>query len=1079
MPPSSYDGAGSGDTPVPPPLVGLSHNKITYAHNNVHSGAIKSNGANFNHLASQSLLSHHTLVALTHTLTLASPPQQQMSHQCTDILVRQPQDTPISADPLSYGPGPQTTHLLPQASTYLTHQSVTQKSPFPVITYPEGLSARDLTFSAPVRPNLGSGITGEAALALVLKQPQYASAHGKNISIASHFDMFLLHDKPCQPVARASNRPPQNCQRHGYSNSNSKPDISQAENDSNSACSKSHVLVLQSLVPSQALDGSQALAQAAFAALAAYMARPCYLAQYLAPQYQPSKSLVPHHNLQNVQQHLQSPNLPNLLFRGLSNQAIQQGISQSCKNTTHEIPQELLRDLLGLPYLSQQAVLLTTTMASETAFAPHKQVLSHSVTHPMAIRPESNTISSSMSSETLSDKRTIFDDLQLDKSAKAVFRRLLKEVLDVSAYNFYGFLVRVLQECKAHVPLDEFYRVLFTENGQLVLQAKAPSETDKIDQRAPEDATVDYMFVLHKILEIFKEPKKSINEIPGGNFARTKLGGVNYHELLRSFLALKIIRDALIVSDGRAKDCSTTPRLTVYKVYYILCQKLFLLYLQVFQAPAEQRLILGPSKLGKLIKVVYPELKAKRLGPRGRSKYHYMGLNISTDLVSEEISALCAHDMAELTQMFRTYRRDLKGSTSASVPLVIPPKPAQGSSNTTALSLGGRLFLFRGLTGTFLETQAAFSPPSSFIRATCMFPVSQLLPVFCFNNPHSSRDSQSWFYKIRHESSDSLRKLGLDMSSFSEEFEQGTALARSQEWLMDHILVLIDTLARQPHFSRNHYLLLFLYVLVWVFPVMLCLDISKSEVFVFHLRANIHNLVLCFEEKRVGTASCVSAAHLKAFVGILNKILNLDDVANSLFKVKRAPAVIDDMFEDIAGLVRALPDDASTSVLERLFSSALVDCLNAYRFVPMMERGAASEAQVIALVNSVAERMKHSIVHGLQDLVKKVDSVQEIYEECGDSRKTRFEYLRLCLLFCHESCFDELLVERFTVPIVNSYLSLTSNQIMKYIFRTQNKRALSVLNATFRHWWVVLSFLQEYCGVVLETVGIHHSLKDE
>jgi regulatory factor X len=61
-----------------------------------------------------------------------------------------------------------------------------------------------------------------------------------------------------------------------------------------------------------------------------------------------------------------------------------------------------------------------------------------------------------------------------------------------------------------------------------------------------------------------------------------------------------------------------TPRNRVYARYVSLC--------------ANERLKpLNPASFGKLVRAVYPEIKTRRLGVRGQSKYHYCGIKLRDD----------------------------------------------------------------------------------------------------------------------------------------------------------------------------------------------------------------------------------------------------------------------------------------------------------------------------------------------------------------------------------------------------------------------------------------------------------------
>lgn len=61
-----------------------------------------------------------------------------------------------------------------------------------------------------------------------------------------------------------------------------------------------------------------------------------------------------------------------------------------------------------------------------------------------------------------------------------------------------------------------------------------------------------------------------------------------------------------------------TPRNRVYARYVSLC--------------ANERLKpLNPASFGKLVRAVYPDIKTRRLGVRGQSKYHYCGIRLRDD----------------------------------------------------------------------------------------------------------------------------------------------------------------------------------------------------------------------------------------------------------------------------------------------------------------------------------------------------------------------------------------------------------------------------------------------------------------
>ena len=65
-------------------------------------------------------------------------------------------------------------------------------------------------------------------------------------------------------------------------------------------------------------------------------------------------------------------------------------------------------------------------------------------------------------------------------------------------------------------------------------------------------------------------------------------------------------------------NAGATPRNRVYARYVSLCA-------------AERLKPLNPASFGKLVRAVYPDIKTRRLGIRGQSKYHYCGIKLRDD----------------------------------------------------------------------------------------------------------------------------------------------------------------------------------------------------------------------------------------------------------------------------------------------------------------------------------------------------------------------------------------------------------------------------------------------------------------
>jgi regulatory factor X len=66
------------------------------------------------------------------------------------------------------------------------------------------------------------------------------------------------------------------------------------------------------------------------------------------------------------------------------------------------------------------------------------------------------------------------------------------------------------------------------------------------------------------------------------------------------------------------KGKGSVPRGRVYSQYVQRCT-------------TERVTVLNPASFGKLVRVLFPGLKTRRLGVRGESKYHYVNFNLRDD----------------------------------------------------------------------------------------------------------------------------------------------------------------------------------------------------------------------------------------------------------------------------------------------------------------------------------------------------------------------------------------------------------------------------------------------------------------
>lgn len=92
-----------------------------------------------------------------------------------------------------------------------------------------------------------------------------------------------------------------------------------------------------------------------------------------------------------------------------------------------------------------------------------------------------------------------------------------------------------------------------------------------------------------------------------------------------------------------ARGKGSVPRARVYANYASRCAN-------------ERITVLNPASFGKLVRVLFPGLKTRRLGVRGESKYHYVNFTLLEDqaeLPEPEIQPLALPDGPSFSQSFK------------------------------------------------------------------------------------------------------------------------------------------------------------------------------------------------------------------------------------------------------------------------------------------------------------------------------------------------------------------------------------------------------------------------------------------
>ncbi|GEQ69894.1 hypothetical protein JCM33374_g3570 [Metschnikowia sp. JCM 33374] len=235
-------------------------------------------------------------------------------------------------------------------------------------------------------------------------------------------------------------------------------------------------------------------------------------------------------------------------------------------------------------------------------------------------------------------------EYNISPSLKKSFTKLGPVLGKIGSKNSCQSLVHILSQVHLYVSLDELYSLLY--NTQPFVEAVKTAEV-------PTSSKFETVQLLHLILVTFQHPQLTTGLLSCDPIQKLKVSASKYQDILRTFLAIKIILTAVKKVDYPSSNRFAVSRADIYKVYYIFCQKLLRKYPEFSECVGSSKtLILSVVRIGKLIKLIYPNLHSKRLGQRGHSKAHFMGLAWNYSFVDSETRHLLNFDLQELNDYF-------------------------------------------------------------------------------------------------------------------------------------------------------------------------------------------------------------------------------------------------------------------------------------------------------------------------------------------------------------------------------------------------------------------------------------------
>lgn len=646
------------------------------------------------------------------------------------------------------------------------------------------------------------------------------------------------------------------------------------------------------------------------------------------------------------------------------------------------------------------------------------------------------------------------NDEEICRDPIADFMKLAPIFNTIKGQNYSHLLVMVLRKCHHQTPLQDLHMLLYP----LDLHGKGTT-TDKNVSRiypdSPQDLKEKGLEFCRLVLETFRLP--NVLGYPSTEHLVNNLClfSLNFGDILRTFLAIKIILDILQPAKNWPFE-HPIPRVSVYKAYFIISHRLLQNRKKLRNTLEENKSeVLNQSQFGKLVNIVFPKLGVKRVGKRGDSKFHYTGIKWNKLLVDSELMGLINLGFPELETHFKKSEHTK------------PQESCDLRSNLTAHEDLGNLFNAK-TSYLLLNVVLSFRKPLySFLDCSLMLPSSECFPrnsnILVGQIPQQSE----WARTTMQKSVEALKKYNVDMSPLILQVENELFSAESIEIFLEYVLQILDVLMKFST-SGETCLHLFLIVSLFIFPV--CFASEKEIPFNCkqNFRDTLSNFVSRIDNNLTGL-SLAHRSHLKGFTKILSKMITSNKVLLSGAKTSLVKPIIRVM----SGKQKVSSEEITSEqniMLKVIYRGVLMSC-NALKWEFVVDTFRSSLEYQAWFVKKVTDAyMKSTIV-----------MLNRLYEMPGllteqDWKKPTYELTHHIFISLFQTLHEVFMLDAFVLQLPIKFVELMvtniTNEFQTVTFHRFGKLDKDLSSETFKTWWVYSTAVQEYMSIISEILAL-------
>ncbi|GEQ67621.1 hypothetical protein JCM33374_g1286 [Metschnikowia sp. JCM 33374] len=654
----------------------------------------------------------------------------------------------------------------------------------------------------------------------------------------------------------------------------------------------------------------------------------------------------------------------------------------------------------------------------------------------------------------------------ISSRARKSFAQLIPSLRNVTAHNFSTFLAKLLKRWHRSVTIDEFFDLLYNENHYGV----GPKLGGNLSHMSKTSKEAHGLEVFHLILETFRDSKVDLIDSNTGLIHTLKVTSVNFREFRREFFAMKVIRSCLSFVKDPAKGPIGVSRLSLYKVYFILCQRLLQ---QDTNLPniADENLILGPSKLGKLTKSLYPNLISKRIGRRGMSKYHYLGFTWNELVVDEEILTFLHLDIPQLQEYFKNIA-------------------ATRTCNSTTQAIGDTLYESNGMAPQYMPEPSSTQPKlinrsftsdcnshihmTSYVNKSTRFPNTDCSPRLWEKLGSGMGFQSQWAKDNTDRSLAILMTYGVDLGPFIQRFNSGKFPDDNNDDLSKtfiRAMILLSTSSSH----NNIYTHLFVVFLLVVMPVIIASDEEVPKTSKAHIRASI-KVFLDKLECPTSIVKNIEEKALRNFTKVLRLLVSFNEMTSGRIDTNYTDQVLKEMIRDVDSIAQFTAEVFDTrSELEQIFVEAIIKANNAFGFQHAED---ISVSKYYAIIENVAAEAKTlmAIIILSKDAMTKVPELARSQGFRYVSQDVPFQVFKIVAQIFHQVTLADPLVQKLPMQIITFVLVQVATFFQYDDFHNFAKRDPELSHETFRCWWMFSRMFQEYMSILSEVVAMIDTL---